>query len=122
MNGSNTNQASEASLGATIRTYREQAGLSQRQLAAMAELHHSVLARIENGEVTSPSADLLQRLADVLEVDAAELLAFIGVKPDLPKPQFYFRRAYGLTQAEAEEAARLIAERYHKQPKHSQEN
>jgi transcriptional regulator with XRE-family HTH domain len=96
--------------------------MSGRAAAAtptMAGMHHSVLGRIENGEVTGPSADLLQRLADVLEVDSAELLRYIGAKPSLPEPKVYFRRAYDLSQAEAEEAARLIAERYRKQPKTS---
>ena len=104
-----------ASLAAAVRAYREQAGLSQRQLASMVGMHHSLLARIENGEVIQPSAELLQRLADTLEVDAAELLAFIGVKPALPEPRVYFRREFGVSDAEAREIVKLIEERYPKQ-------
>jgi HTH-type transcriptional regulator, competence development regulator len=107
------------SLGEHIKTLREQAGYSQRQLAAQAGLHHSYLARLESGDNDKPAPDILQRIADVLEIDANELLAFIGIKPSLPEPRVYFRRAYGLSQAEAEEAARLIAERYNKQPKNN---
>jgi transcriptional regulator with XRE-family HTH domain len=105
-----------ALLGQVIRAYREQAGLSQRQLAAMAGLHHSLLARIENGEVERPSAELLQHLSDTLEIDASELLSFIGVRPSLPEPRAYFRRAYGLSDTQAREAARLIEQRYGRMP------
>jgi transcriptional regulator with XRE-family HTH domain len=105
-----------ASLGDVIRAYREQAGLSQRQLAAMADLHHSLLARIENGDVERPGAELLQRLGDTLEIDAQELLSFIGVRPALPEPRAYFRRAYGLSETQAREAARLIEQRYGRTP------
>lgn len=100
------------SLGATIHHYREQSGLSQRQLAAMVGMHHSVLARIESDEVTQPSAELLQRLSDALDIDASELLAYIGVKPSLPEPHVYFRKAYGMSEAQAREAVKMVEERY----------
>lgn len=116
------NKQSPTTLGAYLRSAREEAGFSLRQLAKLIGADYSYLARIEAGERVKPGGDILQRIADVLEVDAAELLTFIGVKPNLPKPQFYFRRTYGLSQAEAEEAAQLIAERYNKQPKHSKES
>jgi transcriptional regulator with XRE-family HTH domain len=109
--------AGRHSLGSTIRAYREQAGLSQRQLAAMAELHHSLLARIESGEVEKPGAELLQRLSDTLEIDAQELLGFIGVRPTLPEPHTYFRKEFGVSDKEAREIVRHINERYGKQPK-----
>src|SRR6266849_5822966 len=103
---------SPRSLGETIRAHREAAGLSQRQLGSMADLHHSLLARIESGEVEKPSAELLQRLADTLEIDAQALLEFIGVKPNLPEPQVYFRKEFGVSDREAREIVKLIEERY----------
>lgn len=96
------------SLGKHLRTLREGAGWSQRQFAAVVGIHHSYLARLENGEAASPSAELLQRMAEVLEIDTSELLAYIGIKPSLPEPRVYFRRMYGLSPEQADEAAKLI--------------
>jgi transcriptional regulator with XRE-family HTH domain len=104
---------SEPTLGGTVRQYREAAGLSIRQLAPLVGAHHSMLARIEANQ-TTPSADLVQRIADVLEADASELLAYIGVKPNTPEPRVYFRKAYGLSDAEALEIVRELDERYGK--------
>ncbi|MEU0537072.1 helix-turn-helix domain-containing protein [Amycolatopsis tolypomycina] len=93
-----------------IRQGREAAGLSVRQLAPLVGVHHSVLARIESGEVARPSAEVVQHIAEALELDAAELLAFVGVKPTLPEPRVYFRRAYGMSDDEAKEAEQIIAD------------
>ncbi|HSV67555.1 MAG TPA: helix-turn-helix transcriptional regulator [Mycobacteriales bacterium] len=100
----------DASLGAVIRAHREAAGYSIRQLAAMAGMHYSYLARLENGDNDRPTADVLQRLSEALEIDADELLRFIGVKPTLPAPRTYYRRAYRLTDEEAAEADRRMQE------------
>lgn len=77
---------------------REQAGISQRQLAGRVGIHNSYLARLESGENASPSAELLQRIADVLEIGSTDLLAFIGVKPPkgLPELAPYLRAKYHL--------------------------
>lgn len=98
------------SLGATVRKYRERAGLSIRQLAAKAGVHYAYLSRVENGTYEKPAADVLQSVANVLNIDPAKLLRFIGVKPStkLPGPKVYFRRAYGLTASEAQEAAARV--------------
>ena len=98
-------------LAATVRKYRERAGLSIRQLAAQARVHHSYLARLENGDNDKPTPEVLQGLARALDIDAAKLLRFIGVKPapaKLPTPRVYFRRAYHLSADEAAEAERQI--------------
>lgn len=97
-------------LAEAIHQAREAAGLSIRQLAPLVGKHHSDLARIERGEVTHPSPELLQNIAEVTETDASTLLAFIGVKATLLKPKVYFRRAYGMSEDEAEEAETVIAE------------
>jgi transcriptional regulator with XRE-family HTH domain len=98
-------------LGAYIRVVRERASLSQRQLASLAGFHHSMLARLESGEVAEqPKLENLQRLADALKIDSADLLAFLGVKPSVPEPKVFFRRAYGMSEDEAVEAERVISE------------
>lgn len=60
----------------------------------------------------NPSAAVLQKLADALELDASELLTFIGVGPSstLPSPRVYFRRKFGMTDQEAARLARLITD------------
>jgi transcriptional regulator with XRE-family HTH domain len=96
------------SLGATIRAGRKAAGLTLRDCAKLVGVHYSYLARLESGEYDRPGPETLQRLAETLELDASELFAFIGVKPVLPEPKMFFRRAYGMSEAEAAEAADII--------------
>lgn len=103
-------------LGSAIRSHRQAARLSIRQLAARVGVHYSLLSRVESGHIAHPSVETLDRLARVLGCDIGELLAFSGVRLGLPTPGRYFRRAYGLTDAEAGEAVRLIEERFGKKP------
>lgn len=72
--------------------------MSQRQLAGRVGIHYSYYSRLESGENDSPSAEVLQDLADVLEIPGADLLAFIGVKPaeGLPELAPYLRAKYHL--------------------------
>jgi transcriptional regulator with XRE-family HTH domain len=95
-------------LGECIAANRRLAGLSQRQLAAQAGLHYSVLSRVERGEYMQLTPDILQRIADVLEIDSAELLRYVGVEPSLPEPRVYFRRKLGVNAATADVLARLV--------------
>lgn len=95
-------------LGSYVRFHREQAGISQEQLAAAIGVNHSYIARIESGKRAKPAADILQRIADTLHIDASELLAFLGVRPSLPEPRVYFRRKYGMGADEADVIARLV--------------
>src|SRR5579859_528702 len=87
-----------STLGEYLRQAREQAGISQRQLASRVGVHNSYLARLESGENDNPSPELLQRFAEVLEVSSTDLLAFIGVKPPegLPELAPYLRAKYRL--------------------------
>ena len=97
-----------STLGEYLRAARERAGMSQRQLANRVGIHNSYLARLENGETVNPAADLLQRIADVLEISSADLLAFIGVKPPdgLPDLAPYLRAKYRMSEAAIREMAK----------------
>lgn len=64
---------SAASLGAAIRHYREEAGLTQAQLAEMAGLNRSYLSELEQGKET-------EQLRRVLRV-----LRLLGVRATLQK-------------------------------------
>lgn len=96
-----------ATLGEYLRAAREQAGISQRQLANRVGIHHSYLARLESGENDGPAAEVLQTIADVLEISSADLMAFIGVKPPEGLPEFapYLRAKYHLDDAAIREMA-----------------
>ncbi len=109
----NQHPTKRPSLGEYLRSERERAGWSQRQFATMVGIHYSYLSRLESGTTANPAPELLQRIAEVLEIDAAELLTYIGIKPSLPEPRMYFRSAYGLTPEQAEQAARLIEQEFH---------
>jgi transcriptional regulator with XRE-family HTH domain len=98
---------SPSTLGEYLRAERERADISQRQLASRVGIHNSYLARLENGENDSPAAEVLQRIADVLEISSADLLAFIGVKPPggLPELAPYLRAKYRMSDTAIREMA-----------------
>ena len=97
----------QSTLAEYLRTARERADISQRQLAARVGIHHSYLARLESGENDSPAAEVLQTIADVLEISSADLMAFIGVKPPegLPELAPYLRAKYRMDEAAIREMA-----------------
>lgn len=60
-------------VAASIRELRKAKGLSQEQLAEVAEFHRTYVSQLERC-VTNISIDGLERLAQVLGVDVAKLL------------------------------------------------
>ena len=70
-------------LGPKVRELREEMGISQAQLSAQAELSQGYLSQIENGEVRNPSAAVLLRLAQALNVDPRCLLEAAGYSDSL---------------------------------------
>lgn len=114
------NKQQPDSLGDYVRQGRLRLGLSQRQLATQVGMHHSRVARLENGETGDRlSPEYVQGLADALGVDVSRLLKYLGVtpKPELPSVRTYFRRKLGVDANEAEVLAKLIAD-YQQQHKH----
>jgi HTH-type transcriptional regulator, competence development regulator len=99
-----------STLAEYLKAARERAGLSQRQLASRVGIHNSYLARLESGENGSPAAELLQTIADVLEISSTNLLAFIGVKPAEGLPEFapYLRAKYHMNQTEIRELSEHV--------------
>jgi len=65
-------------LGDKIRQLREDAGLTQGQLAAASSVSQGYLSQLENGEVKNPSAAVLLRVAQAINVDADELFEAAG--------------------------------------------
>lgn len=83
-------------LGKTITAKREQLGWSIRELARRTDLNDTTVMRIERGERSAPSPDVLARLADALELSLAELYTLAGyaVPTDLPSMPAYLRVKY----------------------------
>ena len=62
-------------LSVNLRTFRQARGLSLRQLASQAKVHHSYLSRIETGQQRADkiSFGLLKEIARALDVSLDEL-------------------------------------------------
>jgi len=65
-------------LGKKIRALREELGLSQAQLSAHGGLSQGYLSQLENDEVNNPSAAIIFRLAQALNVDPRVLMQAAG--------------------------------------------
>ncbi len=65
-------------LGDRIRELREEFGLTQGQLAGGASVSQGYLSQLGNGDVTSPSADVLLRVAQAIHVDPNDLFEAAG--------------------------------------------
>lgn len=64
----------EGVFGAELRYYRERSGLSQTELAALVNVSHDVISKIETGE-RPPARDFPERLDAVPELDTRGGLA-----------------------------------------------
>ena len=71
-------QAQREALGAFIRTQRQMANLSLRQLADLTNLSNPYLSQVERG-LHEPSVRVLKALSGALNVSAETLLALAGL-------------------------------------------
>lgn len=77
----------DALLGGYIRTQRNLADLSLRQLAAMTNVSNAYLSQIERG-LHQPSVKVLRSIADALNLSGEALLSRAGLaSPEQEKPQ-----------------------------------
>lgn len=65
-------------LGDRIRQLRDQTGLTQGQLASLSAVSQGYLSQLENGEVKNPSAAVLLRLAQAINIEADDLFEAAG--------------------------------------------
>jgi transcriptional regulator with XRE-family HTH domain len=65
-------------LGDKIRSLRDGTGLTQGQLASNASVSQGYLSQLENGDVKNPSAAVLLRIAQAIQVDPDELFEAAG--------------------------------------------
>src|SRR5262245_39842809 len=96
------NSATGAGLGARIRGYREDKGLTQTALADAAGLSKTYLSELESGAGRRPSGDVLLRLADALGVTIADLLGrrIAPAADTLPDGLAEFANQHGLPEAD----------------------
>ena len=114
-----TKKQAEQTLGQCLKRAREQAGFSTRQLAGISGVERSAIVRLEADLVDEPLPDYLVKLADALELNAADLFILAGqpIPTELPSLEPYLRSKYDLPPealAEAQESIREILARYSK--------
>jgi len=115
---------SAARLGTYLQQLRSERALSVRGLAARAKVDFSWLAKLERGQIGSPDARSLWRVARALDVEVADLYleAGFGDAHGLPGFAPYLRAKYHLPPEavmQLEAHFTLINERYQaaRQPK-----
>lgn len=84
-------------LAELLRTARENLGLSVREVGRRSGVSDGNVVRLEQGAIPNPRPDTLKAIADVLELDLADVFASIGyVQPQgLPSFTPYLRSKYG---------------------------
>jgi transcriptional regulator with XRE-family HTH domain len=88
----------ESEIGSFIQKRRQRLGLGLRTVATEAHVDHSWLSKVERGIYNSPDPHLLQRVARVLGIDAADIFIEAGYADNIGLPGFapYLRAKYAL--------------------------
>lgn len=83
-------------LTAILRRKREEAGLSNAEVARRAGVDVGTVWRIEQGMIASPKAESLQVIGEVLGIPTSDLFATVGWMPstELPTIRPYLRSKY----------------------------
>jgi transcriptional regulator with XRE-family HTH domain len=89
-------------IGQRIKFFREEAGLTQHQLAELADVSREAIGNYENGRRVPP-VDIAQRIATALEMSVDDL-----IYPDGTKPK---KASVPLDDAGMEELAKSLDER-----------
>lgn len=63
-------------VGKRMRELRTELAISQNDLAALADLHNSIIGKIERG-LTNPKLDTLTRIAKALDTNVSDLTAHV---------------------------------------------
>jgi transcriptional regulator with XRE-family HTH domain len=61
--------ATPTGLGAALRKLRDRRTLSTREIGKLAEIDHAYIHRLETGDKTSPSPEIVQKLLTVLKTN-----------------------------------------------------
>ena len=101
---------SPPSLSDVLARLRSEAGLSLYELSQRSGINRSNLHRLENGVITDPSQETLNRIARALGCEPEELYdAVSAADPSaLPSLPTYFRSKYGLGDDEIAAVQRIV--------------
>jgi transcriptional regulator with XRE-family HTH domain len=88
MKDGNTTEEQNNKLGEYVRERRESRGISLAVAGFESDLHHTYWRKLEAGEYRMPSPLALDRIAEVLECQPADLYALAGYKPTGELPTF----------------------------------
>jgi transcriptional regulator with XRE-family HTH domain len=61
--------------GKKLRELREKAGLTQEQLAQLSEVDYKYIQRLESKDPSSPSLNILEKLAKAFKIKVSKLLS-----------------------------------------------
>jgi XRE family transcriptional regulator, regulator of sulfur utilization len=87
--------ALDRTIAATIRRYRREAGLTQEQLAHLADLHPTYVSLMERGQ-RNPGFEILVKLIGALGIEANDLHRNVDwIPPDVGRAG---RFTYGATE------------------------
>lgn len=105
------NWGERGELGLRIRTERERLGLSLSNLAEVSGLSKAYLVRLETDPDSNPSLQVLVRVAEALDVTAADLVGrprvTLAEEPEIPTPLREFADDEGLSQSEVRTLASI---------------
>lgn len=62
--------------GEKVKKLREKKGISQRQFALALDITPTYMSKIERGEFSPPSEEVIKNMAILLDVDSDELLSY----------------------------------------------
>jgi len=101
---------SPPSLSDVLARLRLEAGLSLYELSQRSGINRSNLHRLENGVITDPSRETLNRIASALGAEPEELYDVVAAADPsaLPSLPTYFRSKYGLGDEEIAEVQRIV--------------
>jgi len=102
--------------GAYLRERRTNRGMSAFDLAVLVDIHDSTISRLEQGKIAQPAPDKLVRIADALDIVAADLLTLAGYSEmnELPTLPIYLRTKYDLPPEALEQVQRFATKIAHK--------
>jgi transcriptional regulator with XRE-family HTH domain len=103
-------QAQARKLGELIARARAKKGLSTRALAAELGVASGWIPELENGRYLDPAPDRLAHLAEVLDIEPAQVdrISKGAVAEGLPAPRVYFRSKMALSADETDKVLRYI--------------
>lgn len=101
------------SFGKYLRRRRQQLRLSTHEVARRAGFNQTTVVRLEQGSYLSPAPDKLRRIAEVLDLNLADVLSLAGypMPTELPSPLPYLRTKFrNMPASELDALSRDIAE------------